>query len=447
MKVVIIGASHSGLSAARTIKQLKPETEITILDQMPTTAWGYVASGVNFGLKKAVSSLEELTTELDFFMENDTQIGRAEVLAIDPQLKEVTYRINDRSKKVTYDQLVLAMGSGIFDEIDLIKDNDNVVAYKNLRQSEHALAVLREAQRVAIVGSGYIALELADTLIQIGKEVHIIDSMSEVLFRYFDRPISQLLIQKMAESGVNYHPSAFDVDFISKKGRVTAVAIEDREIQVDAVVTPLPAAPNTRLLEGVVDLYEDMTVIVNEYLQTSQPDIYAVGDIVPLSFGMEDQHIFMPLVDRAVRMGRTAGMNITGLSTAYAFAQKVTASRVFDTFVGACGLTKEETPFFGIDALEETVKLPVVGSVLADPGPDSVLATIVFDRESQMVLGLQLASQEMLLETLNIASSLIVRGISLEELAVEEFLFMPAYTGRFNLLNQIAYKAVLQLRT
>lgn len=444
MKVVIIGASHSGLAAAATLKDFDPTLAVTMIDTQDRDSLGYIASGVNYGLEERVVELSELTTPLTAFEERGVEfLTETEVCSVDDRNKQVNCQKGQKTFSIDYDKLILASGSSIFDQTSLSQENENVVAYKTLEQSQEALPLLKQAKRVVIIGSGYISLELADVLVKEGVETHLVDSMDEVLFRYFDREIAEKIAAKLEAAGVHYHKNAHRIDFQREKERVTAIVIEGEVIPVDVVVTPLPARPNTEYLVGTVELHDDMTVKVNDHLQTSDPDIYAVGDIVASYLGPSAEHIFMPLVGRAVRLGRAAALNIVGIPMKYGYAKKLTASTLFGSFLGSCGLTSEEAPFFGFDAKADMGEFRGDTSVFESGSGQAFISRIVYEKESHMVLGLQIMSEEPMLELLDTISCLTIRPITLEALAVEEFLFMPKNTGRFHVLNQIAYQALL----
>lgn len=445
MKVVIIGASHSGLAAADTLLSFDPTIEVTLIDSQDQASLGYFASGLNFGLNNQVADLTEVTTSVTDLLERGIQLKTETlVLDLDDEAKRLRCQQGEKTFSLDYDKLIVAVGSSVFDQTSLSQENENVIAYKTLAQSLHALQVLEGAKRVVIIGAGYISLELANVLVSEGTEVHLVDSMDAVLFRYFDEVIASQVVARMTAAGVHYHRNAHQVDFQREGGRVSAIVIEDEVIPVDVVVTPLPARPNTEFLMNVLELHDDMTVKVNDYLQTSDPDIYAVGDIVASYLGPSAEHVFMPLVGRAVRLGRAAALNVAGVRTKYGYAKKLTASQMFGCFLGSCGLTSEEAPFFGFEAEAYTGTLRIDENVFqSETGPEFT-CRLVYEKGSHMVLGMQLISETPLIELLNTFSGLTIRPITLESLAVEEFTFLPTATGRFHILNQIAYQALLQ---
>lgn len=446
MRVVIIGASHSGLSAAIDLKRLDPEIEVLLIDQQKKEDLGYISNGINLFYQGYIKKLEQAVTRFNELVKRGIIFyTETRVLKIEPQQKIVEYQQLGATERKTlrYDRLILATGSSPQQQRTGTQPMSNVINYKSRTESQKTLELLQQAQKVAIVGGGYIGVELADVLIKNDKEVHLIDSMDDILFRYFDPEMVQDVEKAICAAGVHYHPQEFAVQFVTDEERVTALRLKDETIAVDLVISPKALRPNAELFRGVIDLHEDNTVIVDEYLQTSQPDIYAIGDIVPITISAKNVHVFMPLVSRALRMGRAAALNIAGIKTAYSLADCVTLSKVFGYFLGSCGMVEEEAAFQGIDVHTLVCDLPLRENALAEKPSHFVKAKINYEAGSGKILGIQLLSRKPLVEELNSACMALHKPLTLNELAVEMFCFSPNMTDRYNFLNQLAFNALL----
>lgn len=450
MRVVIIGASHSGLSAAIDLKRLDPEIEVLLIDQQKKEDLGYISNGINLFYQGYIKKLEQAVTRFNELVQRGIILyTETRVTKIEPQKKTLKYqKIGEEEAKVMcYDRLILATGSSPQHQRSNIQTLANVINYKNRAESQETLELLKKAQKVAIIGGGYIGVELADVLIKNGKEVHLIDSMDDILFRYFDPVMVQDVEKAICAAGVHYHPQEFGVQFVTEEDQVTALRLKDETIAVDLVISPKALRPNVALFHGMIDLHEDNTVIVNEYLQTSQPDIYAIGDIVPITISAKNVHVFMPLVSRALRMGRAAALNIAGIKTAFSLADCVTLSKVFGYFLGSCGMVEEEAAFQGIDVHTTVCDLPLRENALAEKPSHFVKAKINYEAGTRKILGIQLLSRKSLVEELNSACMVLHKPLTLDELSVEIFCFSPNMTDRYNFLNQLAFNALLAEKT
>lgn len=198
--------------------------------------------------------------------------------------------------------------------------------------------------------------------------------------------------------------------------------------------------PNTTLLKEKVALYEDETVIVNEYLQTSDPDIYAIGDIVPVSFDKNKRHLFLPLVTRAVHMARAVALTLSGQPTAYDLRQKITAAVIIDYFLGTVGLTEDEAPFLEQNTGSCSGEFDLFPQY--DEENKTVNAKLIYHPDTLEIIGGQLISQEFLLSDLNLLADIVKHKTTIPQLAVEDFGFLSEHTSRFHYLNELAFKVL-----
>ena len=441
MKIVIIGASHAGITAALNLRKLQPKAEVLLIDEDHKDGLGYVSNGINLYLKGKIRSLSEVAHNMRTLQESGAKlITEWRVTELDPDKHQLILASKEgKNETITYDKLIVATGSS---PVTLYKqiEAENVYTYKNLVQSKQVLAALKEAKEVVIFGAGYIGLELADALRNKGHMIHLVDYMPNVLSRYFDKDMIGSFQNQLKTKQINFHPNEFLIDWKKSGEEVVSVQLLSQTLKADIVIFSAQTCPNTSLLKDKVALYEDDTVMVNEYLQTSDSDIYAIGDIVPVSFDKKERHLFLPLVTRAVHMARAVALTLCEQPTAYDLKQKITATVITDHFLGTVGLTEDEAPFLEQSACSCSGEFDLFPQY--DEENKTVNAKLIYHPDTLEIIGGQLISQEFLLSDLNLLADIVKHKTTIPQLAVEDFGFLSEYTPRFHYLNELAFKVL-----
>ena len=441
MKIVIIGASHAGITAALNLRKLQPEAEVLLIDENHKDGLGYVSNGINLYLKGKIHSLAEAANNERTLQASGAKlITEWRVTELDPDKHQLILTSEEGKKEtLTYDKLIVATGSSpatLYKQIEA----ENVYTYKNLVQSKQVLAALKEAKEVVIFGAGYIGLELADALRNKGHMIHLVDYMPNVLSRYFDKDMIGSFQNQLKTKQINFHPNEFLIDWKKSGEEVVSVQLLSQTLKADIVIFSAQTRPNTSLLKDKVALYEDDTVMVNEYLQTSDSDIYAIGDIVPVSFDKKERHLFLPLVTRAVHMARAVALTLCEQPTAYDLKQKITATVITDHFLGTVGLTEDEAPFLEQSACSCSGEFDLFPQYYEEN--KTVNAKLIYHPDTLEIIGGQLISQEFLLSDLNLLADIVKQKTTIPQLAVENYGFLAEYTPRFHYLNELAFKVL-----
>lgn len=441
MKIVIIGASHGGIAAAMSLCKLTSKNEVYLIDKKPLHALGYISSGVNLHFQNIIQELTEVTTDVQPLIDLGVNIlTERQVMDIDPKNHKLFLEYEDQEEIFSYDKLILAMGSSPT-AVNTIIDAENVFTYKGLEESQYVLDSLEKAQQIVIFGAGYIGLELANVLAATGREIHLIDNMPMILSRYFDSDMIEEVQDSLNVQGIHFYPNEFLIDYQAVDNKVNKVCLLSKTIEADTVIFPSQAQPNTGFLRDKVALNEDDTVIVNDYLQTSEQDIYAIGDIVPITYS-KTAHVFMPLVTRAVHMARAAALSLIGHAIPFDRENKVSATKIMDYFLGSVGVTEEEAPFLDMDVGSIQTEVCLTPTYIAQQKIAKV--KLIYQKDTMEIIGAQLVSKEHLLQDLNLLSALIQHKTTILDLAVENFCFVPQYTPLFHYLNELAFQVLQQ---
>lgn len=444
MKVVIIGASHAGLTVAKEIKELSPNIEVTLLEKSEIYEFGYISNGINLVLDGVIKDLKEATSNIENITGKGVKIlPNVTVSRIDSEKKCIEYLVGgNKPVKLVYDKLVVSTGSSPSQEhFQHKKRLDNVLFYKSYQDSVDALEKIQVAKSIAIFGSGYISLELLDSLKDLKKDLYYFPGELDLLSRYMDSEMIRKLKTKVRKSNVKVISRTPKIEFSYHENKVTSIICGQTVLPIDLVIDPDLLIPNVDLIEDIVKTNVDRTIVIDDNCKTSNKDIYAIGDIAPIIYPHHQTEVFMPLVNRAVRMARIVALSITGHKVKNELFHKTSATFVFDTFLGSTGLTETEAPFFGFDAKSIRGTFPL--KTKFSKRPAFVDAKLVYDRITSKVIGIQLVSDEIVIEDLNLATTILQESINLEQLAVHNFTFVPKYTEPFHFLNNLAYKALV----
>lgn len=410
-----------------------------------------MGSSLNLYLEGEIASLTEAkTTTFDQLLaEKINVLLNTEAVKIQSDTKEVSVLSQTNGKQtkeaISYDYLILAMGSSQYQTHFSLQSEGEITNYKTLPQAKQAVKNLHSADKVAIIGAGLIGFELVESLASLKKEIYLIDRMNSVLFRYFDCEITQKLLEKLPENVhvvLNSHVKEIQLD---KEDNVNGVVLaNEKTLACDTVVYAVNPRPNISLVESSLSINMDGTVSTDEYLQTSDPAIYAVGDLVSIAFNASSSLLYVPLVTNAYRTGIIAASNIL-LQEKIAFpkVQRTVVSELFHSYLASTGINEEEAPYYGLQ-VTSVAKTYTHDRLFVKEGDFELTLKIVFDQKSKQIMGGQLMtnSREQV-EMINTLSTLITMKADLNQLATMDFYFNPKLSLPLHFLNDLAMQGLL----
>ena len=329
MKHLIIGAGPAGITAAKTIRNLRPEDEIVVL-----TEDKHIISRVM--LHKYITDERNIDAlrfvEEDFLEKNNIRwVGEHKVTHIHPESKTVTTDKGDFS----YDKLLLAPGAkAIVPPICILELVKNLYSFRHLSDAKAIQAAAASGERVVIIGAGLVGLSVAESLLKLNKKVMVVEAAPGVLSLNLDEHSAKTYQNLFEEAGCEFYlnQKVYGTE-VDTDGNITEVLLEDgTSLPCDFVVAVAGARPEIELLEGS-GIVHDRALAVDEQLTTNFPDIYGAGDVTGLS----------GIWPNAMRQGEVAGKNMAGELTVYAdtFAVKNTV-HYYDLVTLTIGLTKPE---------------------------------------------------------------------------------------------------------
>ncbi len=441
-KVILIGANHAGTACANTILSSK-ENELTIYDRNDNIS--FLGCGMALWIGEQIKGSDGLFYNCpeNFIKAGAKVFMNSEVLDVDFDKKEVKVRlasgeiINDN-----YDKLVFATGSA--PNIPNVPGVD-LEGVQKVKLFQHAKEVIdkleqKDYKRIAVLGGGYIGIELAEAFERLNKEVVLIDQADHILGNNFDRDFSDDLLEIMKEKGIEFKLGQKLVEVIGKDGKVSAIRTDKETIDCDMVILAIGFHPNSSLGGDRIERYQNGAYLVNKKQETSIKDVYAIGDCATLFDNARQRTNYIALATNAVRSGLVAGHNINNVAIESLGVQGSSALMIYDYKLVATGMTLAAAKKEGIEALAtdfEDLQKPAFMEV-ENP---KVKIRIVYRKDNRVVLGCQLASNYDMSAAIHLFSLAIQKQVTIDEIALCDIFFMPHFNQPYNYITMAAYTA------
>lgn len=443
MKVIVIGCTHAGTAAVKTILNEHPEVEVSVFERNDNIS--FLSCGIALYIGGVVKDPQGLfysnPTELEqmgahIYMEHNVQ-------NVDPDTKTVTVEnlVSGEVFTQTYDKLVVTTGS--WPIIPPIKNIDakNIQLCKNYTQAKEIIAKKTDARKVVIVGGGYIGIELVEAFAESGKQVTLIDGLDRILNKYLDPEFTSILEADLSDRGIQLALNQSVQEFIvDQDNTVTGVMTTEMTYEADLVILCVGFRPNTELLKGKVKMLQNGAIEVDDYMKTSDPDIFAAGDSVAVHYNPSSSQAYIPLATNAVRQGTLVGKNLLSNTVKYRGTQGTSGLYLFGYTIGSTGVTEISAPAFGLD---------VKATYMTDnyrpefmPTNQTIYMKIVYEKGSNRIVGGQLMSKYDITQSANALSLVIQNRMTLEDLAYVDFFFQPHFDRPWNYLNLLAQAAL-----
>ncbi|MGG1636774.1 FAD-dependent oxidoreductase [Paenibacillus sp. FSL K6-3182] len=442
MNIAVIGCTHAGTAAIKQMAALYPEANITVYERNDNIS--FLSCGIALHVGGVVKNAEQL-----FYAspEQLAELGvkthmRHDVLAVDTDAKQIEVRnlVTGDEFTESYDKLVVTTGSWpIIPQMDGIA-LENIVLCKNYNHSKEIIEKAKTANRIAVIGAGYIGIELVEAFEQLGKQVTLIDNMERILYKYLDREFTDVTEQALVDKGITIATGQTVTSFKGSEGHVTTVITTAGEYEADLVVLCIGFRPNTELLKGQVDMLPNGAIIVDDYMRTSKADVFAAGDSCAIHYNPTGQNAYIPLATNAVRMGTLVAKNLMKPTVRYLGTQGTSGIKIYDYNIASTGLTETGALAAGMNVKNVTI----IDSYRLEfmPTFEQVTLKVVYEADSGRIVGAQVLSKVDLTQSINTLSVCIQNGMTMEELSYVDFFFQPHYNKPWNMLNQAGLQAV-----
>ncbi|SHI13653.1 FAD-dependent oxidoreductase [Clostridium intestinale] len=441
MKVAVIGCTHAGTAAIVNTAKKHPDAEITVYERNDNIS--FLSCGIALyvgGVVKDPQGLFYSSPEDLAELGVKTKMSH-DVLDIDVDNKilKVKDLTSGEEFEDNFDKLIITTGSWpIVPNIEGI-DLDNILLSKNYAHSNTIIEKAKSANRIVVVGAGYIGVELVEAFEMNGKEVTLIDGMDRVLSKYLDKEFTDTAEDEFINHGIKLALGETVSKFEGKDGKVTKVITNKGEYEADLVILCIGFRPSTALFKDKLDMLPNGAIIVDEYMRTSKEGIFAAGDCASIIYNPTGKREYIPLATNAVRMGTLIGRNLVEPTTKYMGTQGTSGIKIYDYNIASTGLTEASAKAAGLKV--KTVSATDNYRPEFMPTFDSATVKVVYDEESEVILGAQIISKTDLTQLMNTMSVVIQNKMTIDELAFVDFFFQPHFNKPWSLLNIVALSA------
>jgi NADPH-dependent 2,4-dienoyl-CoA reductase/sulfur reductase-like enzyme len=426
---VVVGGDAAGMSAASKAKRDDPDREVIVFEKGQWVS--YAACGMPYFLKGDIESLEDLVqvTPEQFIEERDVDLRlHHEVVGIDTEAQEVTVEYDGETFTQGYDDLLVATGARAIEPPFEGMDLDGVFTLRDMDSAGEMDAFLdaEGPETVALVGGGYIGLELAEAFAHRGLEVHVFEMLPHVL-QPFGTEVAPVVEDHLREQGVELHLDTA-VERFTGDGHVASIEADGVTAAVDMVVVGVGVTPNAELAEAAgIELGETGAIAVDEFSETSAPHVYAAGDCAEAENVVTGEPDHVPLALTANRRGRAVGQTVTGTPTEGGATAGSAVVKVFDLAVGRTGVIDEERAReAGFDPVSVTIQASSRAHYY--PGAKELTVQLVGDRESGKLLGAAMVGEEGVAKRVDTVATALHAGMTVDEVQNLDLTYAPPFS-------------------
>ena len=437
MKVIIVGGVAAGMSAAAKLKRANKEAQITVYEKSRHVSFG--ACGLPYFVGNFFEDSQKMIarTVEQFNASGITVNIEHEVLNVDTDNKCITVKnlLTGETFTDTYDKLMIATGaSAIIPPINNV-DLKHVYTLKSMEDGEalkHAMQ--NEAlKRVAIVGAGFIGLEVVEAAKQYGKEVHVFQLNDRVLVDTFDKEITDLLEEELRTHDVHLHLSQTVTELVGDQA-VTQIKTNDETFDVDIVVLTAGVRPNTSFLKGTgIEMLRNGALVIDHEGRTSIEDIYAAGDCASINHILKSEPAYIPLATVANKMGRIIGENLAGAHHTFNGSLASACLKVMNLEAGRTGLSEQEAINLGINY--KTVFITDMNQTSYYPGQSKINVKLIYNADTKVILGGQIVGRKDAVQRVNVLATAIFAGLTTDQLAMLDLCYAPPFARTWDVLN------------
>ena len=442
MKVVIIGGVAGGATAAARLRRLDEQAEIVVFERSGYVS--YANCGLPYYIGGVIEDPEALTlqTPESFFSRfRVTMKVRHEVTALHPERKTVSVKNLETGEEFEepYDKLLLSPGAkptqprlpGVgLEKLFTLRTVEDTFRIKDyIRQNHPRSAVL--------AGGGFIGLELAENLRELGMEVTIVQRPKQ-LMNPFDPDMAAFIHSEVRANGVELALGYTVEGFQERDGGVDVLLKDSAPLHADMVVLAIGVTPDTALAkEAGLELGLKGSIVVNSRMETSLPDIYAVGDAVQVRHSVTGQDVLLSLAGPANKQGRIAADNICGGDSRYLGSQGSSVLKVFGMTAAVTGVSETNAKKAGLDA--DAVVLSPMSHAGYYPGGKLMTMKVIFEKETFRLLGAQIVGYEGVDKRIDVLAAAIHAGLTAIRLKDLDLAYAPPYSSAKDPVNMAGF--------
>ena len=442
MKVVIVGGVAGGATAAARIRRLDEQAEHVVFERSGFVS--YANCGLPYYIGDVITDPEELTlqTPESFFSRFRVIMKvRHEVTAIHPDRKTVSVKNLNTGEEFeeNYDKLILSPGAkptqprlpGVgLDKLFTLRTVEDTFRIKEYINTHHPKSVV-------LAGGGFIGLELAENLRELGMEVTIVQRPKQ-LMNPFDADMASFIHAEVRKHGVNLALGYTVEGFEEKDDGVDVLLKDNAPLHADMVILAIGVTPDTALAkEAGLELGIKGSIVVNARMETSVPDIYAAGDAVQVKHYVTGEDTLISLAGPANKQGRIIADNICGGDSRYLGSQGSSVIKVFDMTAATTGINETNARKAGLDV--DKVILSPMSHAGYYPGGKLMTMKVVFEKETYRLLGAQIVGYEGVDKRIDVLATAIHAGLKATQLKNLDLAYAPPYSSAKDPVNMAGF--------
>jgi len=427
MKTIIIGGVAAGMTAAAKLRRLDKNADITVYEK--GTDLSYSGCGMPYYLSDIVTDESSLVARYkeDFEKNNIHVLLNHEVISVNEKDKtiKVVDLINQQELSDHYDKLLIATGTKARRTNVPGSELVNPYVLNQLSDARLIKPLIENAKTVAIIGGGYIGLEVAENFAHKGIKVHVIQLSNQIL-GVFDKDISSMAQKALENKGVSIHLLE-QLSSYEKIENKTIVHTDKSNYEVDFVIEAIGVIPNTAFLkETGIKMLRNGAIAVNGRCETSIDDIYAAGDCASYHHLIKDELVYVPLGTHANKTGRIVAENIAGNKESFNGIVGSSIIKIVDLGLAKTGLGIDEAKRLNLDY--DYVDVTAKNQTGYYPGAKDIFMRIVYEKTTGILKGAQLVGEKGISDRINIMALAITKSLTAKELSQLDFAYAPPFS-------------------
>lgn len=438
MRTIIIGGVAAGMSAAAKLKRMKPDYEVVVYEQTDVVSFG--ACGLPYFVGGFFDdSNEMIARSAEEFIKTGIDLKTFhKVINIDTNSKTLTVENLKTNETFVdkYDKLMIATGaSSIIPPVKNI-ELENVTTLKTLDNGFHLKELLNkdENKNIVIIGAGFIGVEAIEACKKLNKNVTVFQLEDRILNAVFDKELTDVLEEEIKSHNVDLRLSEAVSELVGKDKVEAVVTNKGETIPADVVIIATGVRPNTEFLkDSGADMLPNGALIVDEYGKTSIEDVYAAGDCATVKNIISGKDMYVPLATGANKLGRIVGENLAGKNSVYPGSLTSSCIKVMNMEAASTGLTEAQAEKLGLNYKAKFIT--DFNQTTYYPGRDKIYVKLVYDADTKVILGGQVAGFKDAVQRCNVIAAAIMGKMTTEQLGMLDLCYAPPFSRTWDVLN------------
>lgn len=441
-KVLIVGGVAGGASAAARLRRLDETAEIIMFERDEYIS--FANCGLPYYIGETIKDREKLLVQTPEAMKARFNIDvriNSEVAEIDAENKKVIVKSKERGEyEESYDYLILSPGAkAIRPNIEGI-DSNKIFTLRNIPDTDKIKAYVdrNETKSAVVIGGGYVGVEMAENLKERGLEVTLVEAAPHILAP-FDTDMVVIAEKELSDHGVELILGDGVKGFKDSEKEIEVTLNSGKKVSADMVILAIGVTPDTTLTKGTgIEVGSRGHIIVNEKMQTSVENIYAVGDAIEVVDFITKQKTAIPLAGPANKQGRIAADNIAGISSAYKGTQGTAVLKVFDLTAASTGNNERNLKRLNIPY--KVIYVHPNSHAAYYPGATQMSIKLIFNEEGK-ILGAQALGYDGVEKRIDVIATVIRLGGTVSDLTELELCYAPPFSSAKDPVNMAGFVA------